>query len=123
MVTTFAGQNFGARQYDRMKRCTRGAWHVPWHDHRAFRAAVYFPLSALMFFTGDAEVVNIGAQFCLVLAPSYFTFVFIEILSGAIRGAGEVLEPMLITRIGVCGLRVVWILLVVPYWHTMRWSR
>ena len=73
-----------------------------------------------MFFTGDAEVVNIGAQFCLVLAPSYFTFVFIEILSGAIRGAGEALQPMLITCIGVCGLRVVWILLVVPYWHTMQ---
>ena len=68
-----------------------------------------------MFFTGDAEVVNIGAQFYLVLAPSYFTFVFIEILSGAIRGAGEALQPMLITCIGVCGLRVVWILLMVPY--------
>ena len=56
----------------------------------------------------------------LVLAPSYFTFVFIEILSGAIRGAGEALQPMLITCIGVCGLRVVWILLMVPYWHTMQ---
>ena len=79
-----------------------------------------FRYQLLMFFTGDAEVVNIGAQFCLVLAPSYFTFVFIEILSGAIRGAGEALQPMLITCIGVCGLRVVWILLVVPYWHTMQ---
>ncbi len=73
-----------------------------------------------MFFTGDAEVVNIGAQFCLVLAPSYFTFVFIEILSGAIRGAGEVLQPMPHHPHRRRGLRVVWILLVVPYWHTMQ---
>lgn len=46
-VTTFAGQNFGARQYEpheALHAC--GPWHVPWHDHRAFRAAVYFPLSA-----------------------------------------------------------------------------
>ena len=43
----------------------------------------------LRFFTGDDEVVRIGANFFLILAPSYFTFVFIEIFSGAIRGAGR----------------------------------
>lgn len=120
-VTTFAGQNFGARQYDRMKRCTRVGLGMCLGTIIALSALLFiFRYQLLMFFTGDAEVVNIGAQFCLVLAPSYFTFVFIEILSGAIRGAGEALQPMLITCIGVCGLRVVWVLLVVPYWHTMQ---
>lgn len=120
-VTTFAGQNFGARQYDRMKRCTRVGLGMCLGTIIALSALLFiFRYQLLMFFTGDAEVVNIGAQFCLVLAPSYFTFVFIEILSGAIRGAGEALQPMLITCIGVCGLRVVWILLMVPYWHTMQ---
>ena len=120
-VTTFAGQNFGARQYDRMKRCTRVGLGMCLGTIIALSALLFiFRYQLLMFFTGDAEVVNIGAQFCLVLAPSYFTFVFIEILSGAIRGAGEALQPTLITCIGVCGLRVVWILLMVPYWHTMQ---
>lgn len=120
-VTTFAGQNFGARQYDRMKRCTRVGLGMCLGTIIALSALLFiFRYQLLMFFTGDAEVVNIGAQFCLVLAPSYFTFVFIEILSGAIRGAGEALQPMLITCIGVCGLRVVWILIMVPYWHTMQ---
>ena len=120
-VTTFAGQNFGARQYDRMKRCTRVGLGMCLGTIIALSALLFiFRYQLLMFFTGDAEVVNIGAQFYLVLAPSYFTFVFIEILSGAIRGAGEALQPMLITCIGVCGLRVVWILLMVPYWHTMQ---
>ena len=120
-VTTFAGQNFGARQYDRMKRCTRVGLGMCLGTIIALSALLFiFRYQLLMFFTGDAEVVNIGAQFCLVLAPSYFTFVFVEILSGAIRGAGEALQPMLITCIGACGLRVVWILLVVPYWHTMQ---
>lgn len=120
-VTTFAGQNFGARQYDRMKRCTRVGLGMCLGTIIALSALLFiFRYQLLMFFTGDAEVVNIGAQFYLVLAPSYFTFVFIEILSGAIRGAGEALQPMLITCIGVCGLRVVWILIMVPYWHTMQ---
>jgi len=86
-VTTFAGQNFGARQYDRMKRCTRVGLGMCLGTIIALSALLFiFRYQLLMFFTGDAEVVNIGAQFCLVLAPSYFTFVFIEILSGAIRG-------------------------------------
>ena len=54
------------------------------------------------------------------MAPSYFTYVFIEILSGAIRGAGESLQPMLITCFGVCGLRILWLTLVVPRFHTME---
>lgn len=45
---------------------------------------------------------------------------FIEILSGTIRGAGEALQPMLITCFGVCGLRILWIFLAVPLNHTMQ---
>lgn len=119
-VTTFAGQNFGARQYDRMKRCTRVGLGMCLGTIITLSALLFiFRYQLLMFFTGDPEVVNIGADFYIVLAPSYFTFVFIEILSGAIRGAGEALQPMLITCIGICGLRVVWMLFVVPHWHTM----
>lgn len=55
-----------------------------------------------------------------ILGPSYFLFVFIEIFSGAIRGAGEALQPMLITTFGVCGLRVLWIFAAVPFLPTME---
>ena len=74
----------------------------------------------LRFFTGDDAVVRIGANFFMILAPSYFTFVFIEIFSGAIRGAGEALQPMLITCFGVCGLRILWLIIAVPLWPTME---
>ena len=76
----------------------------------------------LRFFTGDETVIQIGQNFFWVLAPSYFTYVFIEILSGAIRGAGEAFQPMLITCFGVCGLRILWLALVavVPQLHTMQ---
>ena len=74
----------------------------------------------LRFFTGDETVIAIGQRFFWVMAPSYFTYVFIEILSGAIRGAGESLQPMLITCFGVCGLRILWLTLVVPRFHTME---
>ena len=46
-----------------------------------------------------------------VITPFYFTYIFTEILSGALRGMGDVVVPMLITVVGVCVLRVSWILI------------
>ena len=48
------------------------------------------------------------------------SFVAIEILSGALRGMGSTLVPMVISVIGVCALRVVWIFIAVPIWPTIQ---
>ena len=40
---------------------------------------------------------------------SYFIYVIIGILSGALRGTGKVLVPMLLTCGGVCSLRILWL--------------
>lgn len=120
-ITTFAGQNFGAGNYDRVKRGTKICLAMALGSTIALSGVILFfggPL--LRFFTKDEAVVAIGQDFFQVLAPSYFTFVFIEILSGTIRGAGEALQPMLITCFGVCGLRILWIAAVVPFHHTMQ---
>ena len=120
-VTTFVGQNFGARCYDRVKRCTRIGLVMCMVSVVSLSTVVYvFGAPLLRFFTGDEAVVEIGVRFFRILAPSYFLFVVIEILSGAIRGVGEALQPMLITCVGVCGLRILWLLIAVPIWHTME---
>ena len=55
-ITTFAGQNFGARQYDRMKRCTRVGLSMCLGTIIALSALLFiFRYQLLMFFTGDAE--------------------------------------------------------------------
>ena len=65
-------------------------------------------------FTDDAVVIDLSMVIIRAMAPYYITFVGIEVYSGAIRGAGEALKPMLLTAFGVCGLRILWMLLVVP---------
>lgn len=120
-VTTFVGQNFGARCYDRVRRCTRSGIAMCMASIVVLSILEYvFGAPLLRFFTNDEAVVQLGVNFIRVMAPSYFLYVFIEILSGAIRGSGEALQPMLITCFGVCGLRLVWLLAVVPVWHTME---
>ena len=76
-----------------------------------------YPLTSL--FTTDPAVVPICIQMILFLTPTYITYMCIEVFSGAIRGAGEALIPMIITGLSICVFRVVWILWVLPLHNTL----
>ena len=65
-------------------------------------------------FTTDNQVVEIGVYMMRYLMPSYFLYVAIGILSGALRGAGKVLVPVILTCGGVCIMRITWMLAVLP---------
>ena len=120
-ITTFVGQNFGAQKYDRVKRSIKVCLGMALGTTIALSVLLLVFMEPLLrFFTGDEAVIEIGQRFFWVLAPSYFTYVFIEILSGAIRGAGEAFQPMVITCFGVCGLRILWLTVVVSIWHSME---
>ena len=67
-------------------------------------------------FTTDSEVLRIGVEMTRFLVPTYISYVCIEILSGALRGAGDAWIPTLICLTGICVIRVVWIMAAVPRW-------
>lgn len=52
-----------------------------------------------------------------LLAPCYILYSLIEILPGAIRGTGDTFKPMLITMLGTCLLRVLWVIFITPFKH------
>lgn len=81
-----------------------------------FLAIFCHPLFSI--FTTDQNVINIGIDMLRFMAPCYTIYVFIEILSGALRGTGDVLLPTLITLGGVCLIRIPWIMFVLPAHHT-----
>ncbi len=120
-VTTFAGQNFGAGKYSRVRASTRYGFVIA--------AVITIPLSVILYFWGkgflyifvdDINVINIGIQMIKFLAPFYITYIGVEIFSGVLRGMGSALVPMLITLSGICALRVAWILIVFPMNRTIE---
>lgn len=120
-ITTFVGQNFGAGKYDRVRQGVRQCLAM------AFGAAVFLSAMLLLFgrplfgiFTNESAVVREGMRILRLIAPYYFTFVCIEILSGTVRGAGESAIPAVITLFGICILRLVWVLVFVPMDHTVE---
>ncbi|MFQ7692978.1 MAG: MATE family efflux transporter [Christensenellales bacterium] len=120
-ITTFVGQNFGARLYDRMKKSINVCLGIS--------AAVTIALSAVLLaiakpmlglFSDDAQVIEIGLSIVYLIVPTYITYLFIEILSGAMRGAGDSLIPTIMTLTGVCLLRVFWVTVVVSAHHELK---
>ena len=114
-------QNFGARLYDRMKKSINVCLGIS--------AAVTIALSAVLLaiakpmlglFSDDAQVIEIGLSIVYLIVPTYITYLFIEILSGAMRGAGDSLIPTIMTLTGVCLLRVFWVTVVVSAHHELK---
>ncbi len=120
-ITTFAGQNYGAHKYDRIKK---GMWQS------LLLAILFTALFSITFelagkylfmlFSTDSNVILEGVRIIRFLIPFWGTYISIEILSGTIRGAGKSFIPMIITVFGVCLLRIVWLFTAVPQNNTMR---
>lgn len=114
-VTTFVGQNFGAGNFDRIRKSVR-ITYIFTAISSIFLSLVFYiwcePLLSL--FTNETVVINEGIYMFRHYCQYYIFFVGIEVLSGAIRATGDSFIPTIITAIGICGLRILWIFFVVP---------
>ena len=117
-ITTFAGQNFGAGKYDRIKKSVRICLGLAAVTSLFLSFIVLnFGGTILLLFTRDANVIHICIGMMRVVSPAYITYICIEILSGTCRGCGDSFFPMLLTCFGVCVLRILWITIAVPLRH------
>ena len=113
-ITTFVGQNYGAGKFTRMRKSVKVCMLMAFAG-AAIVSGVIFAFGGWIFgiFTSDEGVIAAGVHMIRFLLPSYSLYVVIGILSGALRGAGKVLVPMLLTCGGVCSIRMLWLFGVV----------
>lgn len=125
-LTTVVGQNYGAGKMDRVKKSV----NIGLGLYYAFSGVIVVVLMAFQrplfsIFTDNQAVLDIAVSAFSIMAPFYLLFSFIEIYSCALRGMGDVLIPMIMTMLGVCGFRVFWSIFVVPISPSMElisWS-
>ena len=120
-VTSFAGQNFGAGNYDRIRKCAvTGSALLT--GFLFILVIIFYSIAPVLFrlFTYDPEVVRIGSGMLRFLAPTYFLYVLVEILPGILRGCGDVIIPTIASVIGICLIRVLWLMFVVPAYHSVN---
>lgn len=115
-ITTFVGQNYGAGKIDRVKKGINVCLGISVIITVVLSSALYLGGGYIyMLFTTDAAVIAKGMEILYFMAPTFITYICIEIYSGGLRGTGDCWIPMIMTALGVCALRVLWIILAVPY--------
>ena len=109
-ITTFVGQNYGAGKIKRAKKGVIECLGMTLITSLLL-ATLYikFGRYGFMLFTNDESVIEIGMKILLTIAPVFIVYVPIEVLSGALRGAGRTLVPTLFTVFGICGVRIIWL--------------
>lgn len=113
--TTFVGQNFGANKID---RCKKTLFLCLIEDAIASGTAILIVLITgkflLSIFNNDPEVIGIGYTRLVIIFIAYIFSMLYEVMSGYLRGFGFSLVPAILTTIGVCVVRIVWINTVFP---------
>lgn len=108
--TTFVGQNFGAGQW---KRCRKILRLCIVEDAAATAIMILIVLVfgkyILGLFNNDPRVIEIGYTRLLIVFTAYTFSMLYENMSGYLRGFGISFIPAVLTIIGVCVVRIIWV--------------
>lgn len=114
-VITFVGQNYGAKKYDRVKESVKQIIIISYAVVFVLMTAFVLSRTFLLgLFTEEAEVIAIGANLFFIIMPMYLLGIPQTVCIQALRGLGNSLMPMVLTLVGVIGVRVLWVLFVFP---------
>lgn len=119
--TTFTGQNYGANKYSRCRQALKislleGAITLVISIGIVLISGKYL----LAIFNNDARVIELGyTRLILVMSAHIFSLIY-EVISGYLRGFGISLVPAILTTLGVCVVRIIWIKLYFPQHQTFE---
>lgn len=119
---SFTSQNFGARQYRRIyKILFAGELCVVITGLLLGNLAVFFGNALLGIYSPSAEVIAAGMVRMKIICTVYALCGVMDVLVGALRGIGYSIIPMVVSLIGACGLRLLWIATVfqIPEYHSL----
>lgn len=107
-VVSFIGQNYGAGNWERIKKgnrlCIFGGSLI------TFAACILLIIAMpviLNVFTKDAAVAAQTLEIVKVTFPFYFFYTVLECFSSNLRGFGKAFLPMIVTVVSFCGFRIV----------------
>lgn len=117
---SFTSQNYGAKKYDRIKRILLlcQACVVTVGVVMGF-SAVFFGKQLLGIYSSDPEVISYGILRLSIICTTYFICGMMDTMVGSLRGIGYSVMPMIVSLLGACVFRIIWIFTIFQVNHTL----
>ena len=120
-VTGFVGQNFGAKEYERVKDGIGISLKLSVFISLIFIIVLnIFAPYILKLFTTDSEVIKVGLDSIRIVFPSYVFYAMNQIYIGSLRGVEKTFEPMVISLFAHCIFRIIWCSVLLYYFYDMK---
>ena len=116
---SFTSQNYGAKNKERIGKvllCCLGLVTVV--GAVVGNGAYLLGNFLLGFYTTDPQVIVYGMNRLAIISTIYFICGLMDVMVGSIRGLGYAVMPMIVSLMGACAFRVVWIFTVFRIFHT-----
>ncbi len=121
-AVNYVGQNAGAKKYRRVAKILVICLLLVTVTGVVFGGAVYLlgPKLLSIYITDSAEAISYGIIRMSYICLPYFLCGLMDVSTGALRGMGASIAPMIISVLGVCGIRITWIYTIfqLPQFHT-----
>lgn len=125
-LTTFIGQNLGAKQYDRAKKGAAFGIFCSITLAEVIGILVYFFMPRLiLLFNAEADVVNYGILQAHTESLFYFLLAFSHTVAGIMRGAGKSTVPMFVMLGCWCIFRITYVTIItsiIPTIQVVFWA-
>lgn len=125
-LSTFVGQNLGAKQHDRVKKGVGFGITCSCLSAELIGIISYiFAPQLIGFFSDTQEAINFGVQHMQTICLFYCLLAFTHCIAGVMRGAGKVNAPMFIMLACWCIIRVSYITVAVKFVNkltTVSWA-
>lgn len=117
---TFTGQNMGAKKYRRVNRVFLICAAFVAVVGGALGGLAYLGSNTLLsIYSVDPKVIEMGMLRMSIICTTYSLCGLMDVLVGSLRGMGKSILPMLVTILGVCGIRILWIFTVFAQHRTL----
>jgi Na+-driven multidrug efflux pump len=120
---TFSGQHVGAKKYKRLNRVVLNCMALTTIVGLLFGAVIFLFAKPLLV-VYDPKMTPLarewGQQRLNLMCATYFLCGLMDVATGTLRGMGKTLTTMLVSVAGVCGIRMMWILVIFRMIPTMN---
>lgn len=123
---TFTSQNVGAKKIPNIGKVYRYCIIIAFIISAVMGGVGYFFGDFIVsLFSEETDVIAIGADRLKMIMPFYFFCSLMDVAASQIRGMGKSFEPMIVSLLGACGIRIIWVYTVLPINKTLTmlyWS-